>query len=349
MAHFDAVIIGQGLAGTALAWALRWRQARVLVIDRESAVTSSKVAAGLVTPITGARLAVTWRIDPLLPVAETFYRRVEAETGTNCYHLRQSVRLFDGPADAALFARKGDQLAGLVARPDPPPDSSAFVAPHGEFAMPRAARLDVPAYLGASRTRFAADGGYIAAEVALPGDIEVSPVGIRLPKYDVTAEMLVFCQGFDRVPNPWFPTLPFAPAKGEILTVRVPGLRETRVVHGHGVWLAPVGPDSYRVGATYNTQYPDDSPTVEGRDELLGKLGRFLRMPWEVVAHAAAVRPVLRSRKPRLGTHPEYPRLAVFNGLGSKGALTAPFFAAMLADHLLNGSPIEAEVDLGQI
>src|ERR1700754_85545 len=69
---FDFVIVGQGLAGTALAWHLRWRRFRVLVLDRRDAVTSSRVAAGLLTPITGKRLALTWRFADLWPEAVAF-------------------------------------------------------------------------------------------------------------------------------------------------------------------------------------------------------------------------------------------------------------------------------------
>ena len=51
-------------------------------------------------------------------------------------------------------------------------------------------------------------------------------------------------------------------------------------------------------------------------------------------------------RRPVLGMHPTLPNLGVFNSLGSKGSLTAPFFAEMLASHLCDGTPIEQDVDV---
>jgi glycine/D-amino acid oxidase-like deaminating enzyme len=36
----------------------------------------------------------------------------------------------------------------------------------------------------------------------------------------------------------------------------------------------------------------------------------------------------------------------ILNGLGSKGVLRAPFFSRMLVEHVLDGTPIEAEVDV---
>jgi flavin-dependent dehydrogenase len=55
------LIVGQGLAGTALAWRLWERGVPFVVVDRDEAVTCSKIAAGLVTPITGMRLNLNWR------------------------------------------------------------------------------------------------------------------------------------------------------------------------------------------------------------------------------------------------------------------------------------------------
>ncbi|MDP1589651.1 MAG: FAD-dependent oxidoreductase, partial [Prosthecobacter sp.] len=68
------LIIGQGLAGTALAWRLWERGVPFLIVDRDEAVTCSKVAAGLITPITGMRLTVSWRYEVFYREALRFYR-----------------------------------------------------------------------------------------------------------------------------------------------------------------------------------------------------------------------------------------------------------------------------------
>ena len=78
-AAVEFLIVGQGLAGTALAWELIWRGRDVLVVDAGEAVTSSKIAAGLVTPITGQRLALGWRVDERLAAARPYYERVAIE------------------------------------------------------------------------------------------------------------------------------------------------------------------------------------------------------------------------------------------------------------------------------
>ncbi len=79
---------------------------------------------------------------------------------------------------------------------------------------------------------------------------------------------------------------------------------------------------------------------------MTAKLHELVRLPFEVVGHVAGVRPIVTGRKPVIGWHPTILNLAVFNGLGSKGSLTAPFFADMLAAHLCDGTPIDPEVDV---
>jgi len=73
------VIVGQGLAGTCLAWALKEKGADFLLIDREVAAGSSRVAAGLVNPVTGKGINPSWRVGEYLNLAVDFYRLLEKQ------------------------------------------------------------------------------------------------------------------------------------------------------------------------------------------------------------------------------------------------------------------------------
>jgi glycine oxidase len=330
MAEF--VIVGAGLAGTTLAWALHRRGRAFRLIDREPPTTASRIAAGLLTPITGKKPAVSWRWHELRPFAEGFYRQVEVTTGVECFHPRPVVRLFTSAKEREAFINPGFSVHTVV----------------GEecVVMPTAARLDTAAYLNASREHFAKLGLYERGE----WDGKVSDA------------VTVLCQGY--VSGDPF-DLPFRPAKGEILTVRIPDAPDDRVFNRGGWWLAPtttrsagVPPafesgrdarapsDTFRFGATYSWDQLDDIPSETGREELASKLRELIRKPFEIVGHDAGVRPIVAGRKPVIGLHPTDPRLAVFNGLSSKGALTAPYFADMLAAHLCDGIPIDPEVDV---
>ncbi|MDB5306425.1 MAG: bifunctional tRNA ((5)s(2)U34)-methyltransferase/FAD-dependent cmnm(5)s(2)U34 oxidoreductase [Gemmataceae bacterium] len=344
MRTYDHIVIGHGLAGAAVAWCLRWKGRRVLVIDREGPGSASRVAAGLITPITGRRLAKTWRLDDLFPAAAAFYRRVETATGARFFASRDMVRLFADDRERTEFEGRDDPtLRAIINRSVPLVNISWFDASHGGFEMASAARLDVPRYLDASREQFTADGSYLTAEIDPPSDLDLAPGGVVIPRFEVRAEGVIFCQGLAARDDPWFPEVRFTPAKGEVLTIRVPGLGEDRVVH-RGIWLAPLGGDVFRAGATYDRADLDPVPTRRGREEICTRLREFLRLPFEVIDHSAGVRPIVEGGKPILGIHPEYRQLTYLNGLGSKGALLAPFFATQLIDHTSAGRAIDPDV-----
>jgi glycine/D-amino acid oxidase-like deaminating enzyme len=342
MTSYDHIVVGHGLAGACLAWMLRWRGERVLVVDREEPAPASRIAAGLVTPITGKRLVKSWRLDELLPAATQFYRRAEAECGGSFFTARPQLRLFADERERSVYEnRKNAEFLGLVVEPDPPIDPAWFMAPFGGCQFATAHQLATDRFLSLSRSRFEVwtDNVNPSTDVDPTGDV------VHLPRLGVSAKTLTFCEGFSAAGNPWFPGVTFNSAKGEILTVRIPDLGESRIVN-RGVWLVPLGDGLFRTGATYDHSTHDCVPTAAARDEILGRLREFVRPPIEVVAHDAAVRPIIRVKHPTLGVSPRSPRIGLFNGLASKGSLVAPFFAEQFAAFLCGAGEIEPEVQL---
>jgi len=342
---YDYAILGQGIAGTTLAWQLRFAGHQVLVIDRGATNTASTIAAGLLTPITGQRLAANWRWSEAWPAAVGFYQRIERETHSRFFQTGPMVRLFANVEERTAYEQRADTLLnGLVEDADPPGNSEWFATIHGSFAMAPAGRLDGPGYLEASRKVFDHDGAHRIADLDIATDIDATGPKVRFPRLGATAQKVIFCQGYTKVPNPFFPDLQFRGAKGEILTLRIPGLEEHRVVH-RGIWLMPMGDDLFRAGSTYDREHLDDEPTSVGRAEILGKLDEFLKLPYEVIEHKAAVRPVIFAGRPVIAQNKRDPRFGLFNGLGSKGALLAPYFAKQYAEYLCGRGKLDPEVD----
>lgn len=346
MNDFDIVLLGQGLAGTTLAWELRERGKKVIVIDRDAPGGSSKIAAGLMTPITGRRLVKTWRWETFWPAACEFYHRIQSELSTEFFYPRRMVRLLaDDSEQGYLDRRIRHEFAGLVDQPQQLVNPEWFDEGLGGFEMLAGGRLNVAAFLSASRQQFTDDGMLMTADLDVKQDIVVTTNGVQLPRFGINSRHLIFCQGIDAIQNPWFSHVRFKPAKGEILTLRIEGLADERIIH-RGVWLMPLGNGLFRTGATYEWKELDDVPTALGREEICTRLRAFLRLPFEVVAHDAAVRPIVLHQYPVVGTHPQYLQLGFFNGLGSKGSLQAPWLANHFADFLCEGRPIDPEVGL---
>src|ERR1044071_3005463 len=93
----DYIIVGQGIAGTMLAWFLKKNNKSFIIIDRFSASSSSQVAAGIIHPITGRRIVKTWMADTLIPFAKKTYQEMEeffsVEKGNSFFHPLPVVEL----------------------------------------------------------------------------------------------------------------------------------------------------------------------------------------------------------------------------------------------------------------
>ena len=110
----------------------------------------------------------------------------------------------------------------------------------------------------------------------------------------------------------------------------------------------PLQDDTYWIGSTYGWDFADDLPTDEAYHFLKERLEDVLKTDFEIIEHRAAIRPTVKDRRPFLGIHPEFKQLALFNGLGTKGASLGPFFANHMAMHLVKGETVDPMVDIGR-
>jgi glycine/D-amino acid oxidase-like deaminating enzyme len=122
-------------------------------------------------------------------------------------------------------------------------------------------------------------------------------------------------------------------AKGEILTVQA-DWPETHIRIGAGGWLVPIGGGCFRVGSTYDWDNLDEQATAAGLERITAIAAKLGGADFEVIAHVAGIRPILRRSQPLVGKDESGDW--VFNGLGSKGTLYAPGMSAMLADWILD-------------
>jgi glycine/D-amino acid oxidase-like deaminating enzyme len=164
---------------------------------------------------------------------------------------------------------------------------------------------------------------------------------------DAHAQRLIFCEGYRAITNPWFDWLPFKPAKGEILTIKIEQHDIDEIINA-GKWLLPIGNKLYRFGATYEWQQLDECTTDKARLELLQAFAQLMSQnsPVKLVRHEAGVRPCTKDTMPYIGLHPQYPRLGIFNGFGSKGSLMIPYYAKQFSA-ILQGHQIDiTEADI---
>lgn len=343
----DVLIIGQGLAGSVLAWELLEAGVDVRVVDDDHATSASRVAAGLANPVTGKRLTLTPAAGELLRQARHRYRSLERVTGRRLWSDRPIRRLVASEHERAQWhKRAGDRdYAPFLGELQAPGALGAGLPDgQGSFAIRGAGRLAVSTLVEAVAAELAVRGRLVRAPL-VPAQVVPEGGGARWGR--LRARRVVFCEGYRVRDNPWFGHLGWRPARGELLRVALRGGPD-RPLHG-GHWLLPDGGSRYRFGATYDHYHPfGTGATAEGRAELLAGLEGL----WpgsteeaEGVEQAAGVRPGSRDGRPVMGAHPRYPQLTVFNGFGSKGSLLVPGHARRFVAWLLHGTPLPATVD----
>lgn len=343
----DIIIVGQGLAGTTLAWKLLDQELDVVVLDRGDSLTSSRIAAGLMTPITGKRLVLPPDWPSEWAEAKQFYRDVENRTETCFFFPVPILRLFQNEAEQQLFNSKFDQLQPVLSNQNPEIPHTLRQPSWSGFEM-TGGRLDVPVYLDASRKVFAEQNAYLQCDFCFDADLVLNNQTVIMPRLGLMADRVVFCQGFQHSPPEPFARIRFNPCKGEILTIQAPDLCENRVLH-HGFWISPTGrSNSYRTGATYDWNDLSTTPTDEGRRWIESRLQSTLAVSYDVEQHVAAIRPTMHDFQPVIGFHPDFPQLGVLNGLGSKGSLTAPRLARLFVEHFMHGMPIPPPIQVSR-
>lgn len=346
--RYDALIVGQGLAGSLLAWELKARGRSVLVLDDAAKNAASRVAAGLINPVTGPRLVKTPLADELLPGLTASLSDLERRLGTRFLHRMPLLRRFDSERTQEFWQRRVQDPAYrdyLDQRPRMPEDLAPCDAPLGGFAQEQTGRLDTAALIDRLRDWLGADSSVRDASIDYR-DIRVSPQKVRWR--NLIADKILFCEGYRLSANPWFDWLPLQPAKGEILTFEARDALQPRILIA-GRWLVPIGERRFRFGATYDWNQLDEEPTQASQDRLLADLTAgfpALARSATLHDHRAGVRPGTRDRHPFVGMHPQLPSVGVFNGFGSKGSLTIPWYAQRFADFLTTGAPLPPEADI---
>lgn len=343
--HFDYFIIGQGLAGSALAMQLVNLGKKVLVIDAPEKNCCSVVAAGLFNPITEGRMMKrTWMADVLFKSLHDFYTRAEKLTGHRFFFPMPLYRPFDSVAE------QNEWMARSIDEYYAPFINQVFIQeqfkntlhdPFGGLLVRQGGFLNTKRFLEAVAF-WLSSKGFLLNKVFEERQLLIKSSEVAFGGF--TADRIVFCQGIFTRESELFGWVPVTPLKGETLIIKA-SLPENMIVN-RGVYLVPEGDGLWKAGATYFYRDTDPGISVEGREELEKKINDSVRVKYEVMKHEWGIRPASPDRRPILGVHPAHPRVFIFNGLGTKGVSLAPHFSMVFASCLENNTPLNEEVNI---
>jgi glycine/D-amino acid oxidase-like deaminating enzyme len=350
MSQKRILIVGQGIAGSLLAWQLLEAGSIVHLIDDGADTGATHVAPGILNPLAGKRLQPSWRVEEQLKEAHRVYEVMESRLQAQFFHRKPILRIFKDVDQQVFFReRQADPVFRRYVETELESSTIAFPlkAPLGGFVSRFTGYLETGTFLSTCR-RWFLNEGLLWEHVLKP---EMLKMHVNRSVYCAVTEQnydaVVFCEGWSASVNPFFNWLPFKPAKGEMLDLKsVHPVHLPDMILNCGKWLLPLGNGHYRAGASYGWEPLDTVITDDARETLLSVLASFLDITFEVTGQRAGIRPILKDFRPVLGAHPNHPSLFIFNGLGSKGVLAGPWLAKQMTAHLLGGDPIPHEMNL---
>jgi glycine oxidase len=368
----DVVVVGGGAIGLASAWRLAQRGAAVTVVDPDPGGGASGVAAGMLAPVTEARMGeeaqlrlnlASWSRWP------SFAAEVEGAAGAAIGYRADGTLVVALDADdrvaldelAARHRAMGLDVTPLRGREVRRLEPGLAPGVRAGFLAAGERSVDPPALVEALRKAATAAGvGFVAAEVEqiATGPERKRVTGVVLSattaprRMDAATVVLAAgCRSAGVAGLPEAAVPPVRPVKGEILTLRQPPgaplvTRTVRgLVRGFTVYLVPRADGRLIVGATVQERGWDTRVTAGGAYELLRDA--LVLVPGlddaELVTARAGLRPGTPDDLPLIGPSP-LAGLVVATGHYRNGILLTPITAEAVAAAVA-GEPLPPEVD----
>jgi glycine/D-amino acid oxidase-like deaminating enzyme len=282
-------------------------------------------------------------IDALMPFAMNAYKSIGNELGIECIQQKDIVDFFPGPQMRMAFLSRLEQDPEFLSIPGDTMAWRNFLNYEFDYGIIQPCYLvDVAALLQAFRNRLI-QKGWLIEEHFEEHEFVTKEDGIEYR--NINAGKIIFCDGISSMQRNYFRLLPFAPNKGEVLIARINNLPATHIFK-KGINIVPWKDDLFWIGSSHEWQFETEQPTIVFRDRTIAQLKAFVKLPFTIIDHWAAVRPATLERRPFIGFHPGHSNIGIFNGMGTKGCSLAPFFANALARHLTQEVPLPPEADI---
>lgn len=357
MSDFYAAIFGAGITGTAIAAALRDKGKSVLLIDPYTSENAPGAPAGLVNPATGRHARLSWRSEECLPLLRQRIETISSHTGkenliSDSGVLRPAVN--ENLAQNFLESLHNyDWPKGWIRWLDPKEtqDKNRYVGENfGALWLDCGFTVFVDRYLNAYRHYLRETGTECRYENANYNEISGKDSFLIQTEsgYTATAAHVIVAAGW-RTPefNDWA-YLNLHLVKGQIAVYEAK--HDLNWQHG----VSAMGYSLRRnkrtliVGSTYEHKFENTDTTDKALIQLSKK--RDIMLPG-LKGHAslkqqlAGVRVTTPNKLPVIGRHREKKNLCIYSGMGSKGLLYSEYAAGILANHLIDGSEIEQDLN----
>ena len=322
----DFLIVGNGLASNVLAHTFKNYNITFNQIGNSTLSNCSYAAAGIWNPIVFKRMTKSWLADELINFLVPFYTNIQTQFKQQIITHRPILKSFFEEQEKTLWLKKAEgELEYFL-------DKTIYTLPPNTFKnskitseysfVKKCGNLDVAAFILGSNKLFV---DFFKDETFNYENLKIENDFILYK--NKTYKNIIFAEGHLVKNNPFLNWIPLKPAKGEIITIKSSEIEiENTIINKNG-FIFNTTANTFNVGATYEWADLTDNPTQKAKAELEQKLTHLITGNYQIINHQAGIRPSSIDRRPIIGTHPKHKNLHIFNGLGTKGVMLAPYFA----------------------
>lgn len=343
----DVIIVGQGIAGTCMAFHLIQNNKSFVIIDEYQPNTSSRVALGVYNPLILKWFTSPWEIDSQINYFYYFYNKLNKFLDENLFQDTGLYKFLKKPYDQNNWLTKSvaKKQSRYMSSNLHTIDNPALKNNQYYGLIKKAGRLDVGLLLNTFRN-YCISSNTIIQEQFNYKKILFQQDGVRYK--NIHGKKIIFCEGFGVTKNPYFNNLNLKPTKGEFLIIHSKRLNLQQIIH-LGFLVIPLADDCYAVGATYNWKDINQNCTMSARDKIISTLNNTIKVSYDIVEQKCGIRPSTVDRRGIVGVHPNHKDMYIMNGLGTRGVLLAPYLSNLLYASIYLNSIIPAEVNLDRL
>lgn len=323
MNNIEYLIVGNGLAGTLLAFEMLdlGMNFRIMVSPEKS--KASMVAAGMFNPLVFKRMTKSWMADELLPVMKRRYFELEDRLNEKFFFEKDILKPLSGQEMLLWEERRIDpEFIKYIQSVNTDGQFSGTKIAAGFGVVTQSGYLKLPVFLGLAEKFFRRENKIIDETFRFE---TFNPESGPWQHGEWNFTKIIFCEGSHASENTFFNFLPLRPVKGEILEIYAPQLSEEFILNKK-VFVLPIGNQRFKVGSTYEWEDLTGQPTQKGKKSIIMRLDELISADYQIEHHRAGIRPTVSDRRPLLGRHPKWNQLYIFNGLGTKGVMLGPYF-----------------------
>jgi len=340
---FDYLVVGLGVAGSSFLQQLEEKGKSFMVFDNQSQ-QSTRIAGGMFNPVILKRFTPAWQAAEMLAYALSQFEKAEKKYGNKYIHYIDIYRKLASIEEQNNWIVASDKpIMRDFMREITDEKIEGIEAPFGFGVLKGTGIVNMAKLLDDALAVYRKENKLIQAEFNY-NELQIEKDYVKYKDYK--ARKILFSEGYGLKNNPFFKDLPLMGTKGEMLMIET----DAQIPHivKSNVFIAPnvAQKGQFYVGATYHWEDKTNTPTMEARRHLEEKLGQLLQKPYKVIAQKAGIRPTVIDRRPLAGIHPEFPNLAVLNGMGTRGVILAPSTARHLYDFLEKDVALPKEMDI---